>query len=86
MADPIEAKYREKMSDLAEALDHVFNGDAKGSDRKVGFVLLSFEFGKTEGGRVNYISNGERSDMIASMREWLARAEGRMPETSERPQ
>ena len=44
---------------------------------KVGFILLTAEFGKIDGGRVNYISNGEREDMIAMMREYLARVEGR---------
>lgn len=80
MADPIQSKHRALMNDLAAELDTRFNGPAlPGLPRKskVGFVLLAFEFGKTEGGRVNYISNGEREDMISAMREWLARAEGR---------
>jgi hypothetical protein len=47
---------------------------------------LTAEFGKIEGGRVNYISNGNREDMLAMMREYLARAEGRYqdgPETKQ---
>ncbi|MBT9472101.1 MAG: hypothetical protein V4514_19880 [Pseudomonadota bacterium] len=51
---------------------------AGGALGPVGFALFSFEFGKTEGGRVNYISNGGREDMIAAVKEWLARAEDRM--------
>lgn len=80
MADPIQPQFHAVMNDLAHGLDEIFNGPKlPGVPRnaKVGFVLLSFEFGKAEGGRVNYISNGERTDMIAAMREWLARAEGR---------
>lgn len=29
-----------------------------------------------EGGRVNYISNGNREDMISMVREWLGRVMG----------
>lgn len=47
---------------------------------KIGFVLLTSEFGQIEGGRVNYISNGTRDDMLAMMREYLARVEGRYKE------
>lgn len=73
--DPIQAKYREGMNALATHLDHAFNGDDR--PRKIGFVLLMAEFGQIEGGRVNYISNADRQDIIAMLKEWLARAEGR---------
>lgn len=63
------------MNALANLIDGLFNGDDE--PKRVGFVLLMAEFGKIDGGRVNYISNGERADMIAMMKEWLARAEGR---------
>ena len=66
---------------LAETLDRAFNGEASGHDRKFGFALFYFEFGKTEGGRVNYVSNATRADMLVAVREWLARAEGRVVET-----
>jgi hypothetical protein len=86
MADPIDPRFHETMNALAEALDGIFNDTAVGRVRKVGFVLLSFEFGKVDGGRVNYISNGARADMIAAMKEWIARAEGRVAVTPETPQ
>jgi hypothetical protein len=75
MTDPIQREYREIMNTVAGTLDRVFN--PAGEPKQIGFVLLMAEFGKTEGGRVNYISNGDRADMIAMMKEWLARAEGR---------
>lgn len=81
MSDPIQQKYRALMNATAEGLDKIFNGDAQ--PKKVGFVLLSFEFDKVEGGRVNYISNADRADMIAAIKEWLARAEGRYAEPSD---
>ena len=64
---------------IARVLDAAFNGDER--PRRIGFALLVFEFGKTEGGRVNYVSNADRDDMLVAVREWLARAEGRVIET-----
>jgi hypothetical protein len=39
---PIEDAYRAQMNAVAQGLEEVFNGDAKGPDRKVGFVLKVF--------------------------------------------
>jgi hypothetical protein len=64
----------EIMQALAGGLDKVLNGDAKGADRKVGFTLLTFNFG--EEGLVNYVSNADRADMVASLKSLLARWEG----------
>lgn len=73
---PIEPKYREMMNGVARALDETFNGDARGKDRKVGFVLLLFEFGEQEG-RCNYISNGaNRKDVVTLLKEQIKRFEG----------
>jgi hypothetical protein len=72
--EEISEKYRESMNALAHALDEMFNGDKTGIDRTVSFVLLVGDFGVTE--RVNYISNSERSDIIAMMKEIVARFEG----------
>jgi len=73
--DEISAKYRDEMNALAAALDASFNGTRKGKDRNVCFVLLVGEFGKMEG-RVNYISNGQRSDIVTMLKEITARFEG----------
>lgn len=67
--------------DLARALDVVFNRGARGEARQTGFALFWFEFDKIEGGRVNYVSNADRADMLTAVKEWLARAEGRIQET-----
>lgn len=75
MADPIQQRYRKQMNALAQQLDRFFNGEK--TPKKVGFVLLIAEFGVIEGGRVNYISNADRADMLAMMKEYIARAEGR---------
>lgn len=71
---PIEEAYREKMNNLAALLDGAFNGQYGRADRKVGFVLLCFEFGKE--GRCNYISNADRKQMITALKEVVARFEG----------
>tara|TARA_R100000789_G_scaffold81287_1_gene76553 strand:+ start:8047 stop:8274 length:228 start_codon:yes stop_codon:yes gene_type:complete len=75
------------MNHIAQAIDEAFNGKLwVGRKPTVGFILLTAEFGKIDGGRVNYISNGGREDMIAMMRQYLARVEGQYTETTERPQ
>jgi len=72
----IEAKYAAQMQGVAEALDDTFNGSAKHPNKKVGFVLLLFEYGTHEG-RANYISNGvDRKDIVNLFKEMIARFEG----------
>lgn len=73
MSDP-KAYY----SALASGIDDALN--VPGSPKKLAFCLFVAEFGKIEGGRVNFISNGDRADMIAMVKEWLARTEGRYQE------
>ena len=77
--EKISERYRREMNDLAQALDKSFNGDRKGHDRNVCFTLLVTDFNKS--GRVNYISNGERTDIVTMMKELIARFEGQ-PEQS----
>ena len=73
---PIQEEYRDQMRVVAAAIDDLFNGDATGTARKTGFVLLVFPFGASEG-RCNFISNGaDREDIVALMREMIARFEG----------
>lgn len=70
----IDQEYIEKMNEMAKSIDAFLNGVER--PRKVGFALLVFEFGNFDGGRVNYISNALRADMLAAMKEFIARAEG----------
>lgn len=77
---PIEERFRRQMNAVARELDQIFNGDLRGAERKVGFVLLVFPFGENEG-RANYISNGaDRRDIVTMMKEQIKRFEGQ-PET-----
>lgn len=77
---PIQEQYRRMMSDLARHIDVIFNGDKKGLERKTGFALVVFPFGDAPKGRVNYISNANREDMIVALKEFIARNEGRYHE------
>ena len=73
---PIEPQYVESMQAIAQVLNETFNGEAKGKDRKTGFVLMVFPFGD-HSGRCNYISNGaDRTDIVTLMKEMIARFEG----------
>lgn len=81
MTRPIQPQFEADMRDLARDLDTRFNGPIlPGLPRtaKNGFVLLAFEFGEHETGLINYISNAQRGDMLAAMKAFIARAEGRM--------
>lgn len=89
MADPthgpIQEEHRARMNAIAEVLDIAFNGPTlPGVPRtpKVAFVVLTANFGDYEGGRVNYISNGERADIVTMMKELIARFEGRVSQVA----
>jgi hypothetical protein len=73
---PIQPEYIRLMNTIAGVLDEAFNGEAKGEDRKTGFVLLVFPFGDQEGGRTNYISNASRKDVVTMLKEQVKRFEG----------
>lgn len=78
---PVDAEYHAKMTAVMHTLDEFFNGDARGPDRKTGFVLMVFPF-DDHTGRCNYMSNGaDRRDIIILMKEMIARFEGQ-PEMS----
>ena len=64
---------------IAGDLDVVFNGTD--GPKEIGFALFVFKFGETAGGKVNYVSNASRADMMVAVKEWLARHEGRYADT-----
>lgn len=65
---PIEAEHHATMNATAEALGEIFKG--------YGFALLVFPLGENDG-RMNYVCNCERGDMLTAMREFIAHNEGR---------
>ena len=72
MSDP-----RLFLQKLAERLDHIFNPD-KTVPKKFGFALLVFDFDGAQGGRMNWVSNANRTDMIVALKEMVAQLEGRV--------
>jgi hypothetical protein len=72
---PIDPAFRETINKLAGGLDTIFNGNAKGEDREIGFILIVFPFEAHEG-RANYISNANREDVVAMLKHQIARFEG----------
>lgn len=64
------------MQDAARLVDALINPPA--GKRENGFVLLVFPFDKPEGDRTNYVSNTERSEIVAALKEIVARFEGRV--------
>lgn len=75
---PIQLEHRAMMNAIAQSLDDVFN---PGDTRRVAFVVLTANMGDYEGGRVNYISNGNREDIVSMLKELIARFEGRYADT-----
>jgi hypothetical protein len=72
---PVDPKYRAQLTAVARTIDEFLNGAER--PKRIGFAVIMFELGAIEGGRINYMSNAERADMLTAVREWLARAEGR---------
>ena len=62
------------MQALASGIDEILNGN--GLPKKNGFVVLVFPLDQVEGSRTNYVSNCDRRDIIAALKEVTARFEG----------
>jgi hypothetical protein len=60
------------MNQVARFLDHAFKG--------FGFTLMVFDLNAISGGRMNYVSNANRADMVTAMKEFIANSEGRAHE------
>lgn len=73
---PNDPRFSDLMVAAMGGLDEAFNGTAKAPNKKIGLVLLVFEYGEAEG-PCNYISNGaDRRDIAVMLREQAARFEG----------
>lgn len=81
---PIETKYHPTMTALAESIDVLLNGkNCLPKEKKIGFFLIMFDINDgpaPKDGRFNYISNSNRADIIAMMKEIIAKFEGRYHE------
>jgi len=61
------------MEDTSLLMQDIGNDVNKRLPKEFGFFCLVFPFNSTEG-RANYISNGEREQVIKSMKEFIIRA------------
>lgn len=67
------------MQTMASTIDGFLNG--KRLPKRIGFAILVFPFDSPQGTRTNFVSNADRDDMIAALKEVAARFEGRMQES-----
>lgn len=74
--DPIVKEHHDAMNGIMQALTEIFPGK--------GVTLMVFDFG--DKGRMNYISNASREDMLIALKEFIAKHEGRLMDEPERPQ
>ena len=65
--DEIEGNLKVVMQRVAEAIEKALEED------NMGFALLVFDFGP--GGRMNFISNANRRDMVKAMKELIENLE-----------
>lgn len=68
------ANTNEVMRAIARAIDDTLNGSAR--PKQNGFVVLVFPMEGPDGARTNYVSNCDRKDVIAALKEITARFEG----------
>lgn len=73
---PIEPALKALMNDIGKILARALNEHTKGTSEKYGFALLMFGLKGDETTRMNYISNANREDMLAALKEFIARNEG----------
>jgi len=71
MTAPIEPKYVSVLQTLGRDLNKLLNPDGV---KRVGFAVLMFDLNTSEG-RMNYISNAQREDMVTAMKEFLSNLE-----------
>lgn len=69
MADPTT----DFMQSLARTVDALLTS---ASGQRLGFALLVFDLDGQEGSRTNYVGNCDRKDMLAALKEVVARWEG----------
>lgn len=83
---PIQPEANDLMNALAHGVDDILNPPPPGlpgakGPRKWGFFMAVFPLDNpgqtTPGGRFNYISNADRLDVLATLKELAARLEGR---------
>lgn len=75
---PVQEAFVQRMDELAGFLDEHLNPGGR-ENRQIGFALLMFSFGAPDDGRMNYISNASRADMLKALKELIGRWERNPP-------
>jgi hypothetical protein len=73
---PIEPVLVKLMNDIGRMIGNAVKETVKSTGEEYGFALLMFGVKGDESSRMNYISNCDREDMLAAMKEFIARNEG----------
>jgi hypothetical protein len=77
--DEISPEQKAMMNAIAKTIDTALNGTGP---KHIGFALLTYRFNEdiTGTGRINYIGNGQRENVLVALKELVARWEGRYAE------
>lgn len=78
---PIEPLLAKLMNEIGTIIGNALLVHTMSSGERYGFALLMFGMTGDESSRMNYISNCERESMLAALKEFIARAEGRYDES-----
>lgn len=63
----------QEMRELAQKVSSILHEQKGRKKGEIGFAILTFDLNAK--GMVNYISNGERKDMIVALKEFISRQE-----------
>lgn len=82
---PIQHQYRKTMEEMGKMIDQSLNPHVtKKSMRHTGFALFVFPFGQPNGERrANYICSAQKKYVLAMLKEFIARVEGKYQEPVE---
>lgn len=75
---PVQPELRELMNEIGHIIGGALKEHTRKEKERYGFCLLMFALEAP--GRMNYIANVNRGDMLAAMKEFIARNEGRYDE------
>lgn len=70
-----DERYEVKNDDMKRQLHDISAAIDAGLPEGMGFGLFLFEFGP--GGAMFWMSNAQRADIVASLKEWIAKQEAR---------
>jgi hypothetical protein len=64
----------EETNDIRERLQEIARTISIMLPPETGFALLCFDF--QPGGKIEYVSNGSREDVVKAMSEWIQKTDG----------